>query len=169
MTIRRLPLLAALALLAGALPALAADAKPKPPASVADLAWIAGEWRGTMGDSDLREEWSTPAGGAMAGSFRWISGGKVRMYEFLVIEDSPEGPVLVFRHFSPGLIAREEKDAPLRCPLTGGGPREAAFACTGTPTKLTFRSSADASLTVLLERHEDGKPRTDEFVYTRAK
>jgi hypothetical protein len=167
MTRSRLPLLAALALLAGSLPALAADAKP--PASVADLAWIAGDWQGTMGGDDLREEWTAPAGGTMAGSFRWISGGKLRLYEFLVFEDSPQGPVLTFRHFNPGLIGWEEKDAPLRCPLAGGGPKEAAFACVGTPIKLTYRKTGDASMTVLLERHEDGKPRTDEFLYTRAK
>lgn len=167
MTSRRLPLLAVSALLAGAFPALAAEAKP--PATVSDLAWIAGDWRGTMHGDELREEWTAPAGGTMTGSFRWISGGKVRLYEFLVIEDSATGPVLTFRHFNPGLIGWEEKDAPLRCPLAGGGPKEAAFACVGTPVKLTFRNTGYTSMTVLLERQENGKPGTDEFLYTRAK
>ena len=156
-----------LALFALALPALAAEAKP--PASVADLAWISGIWQGTLGGADLREEWSAPAGGAMTGSFRWIKDGKLQMYEFLVLEDSPQGPVLTFRHFNPGLIAWEEKDAPLRCPLAGGSPTEAAFACTGAATKLTFRRNGDNGLTVLLERQKDGKASTDEFVYHRAR
>lgn len=150
------------------LPSSAAEAG-KAPGSVADLGWISGDWHGTMGGGTLHEQWSAPAGGAMMGMFRWIREGKVSLYEFLVIEDSPKGPVLTFRHFNPGLIGWEEKDAPLRCPLAAGKPGEAAFACEGTGTRLTFRRAGPDALTVLLERQQDGKPKTDEFAYKRAK
>ena len=152
------------------LPLYAADPKPAPPSSVADLAWIAGQWQGQKGGDQLDEHWSAPGGGTMMGMFRWIKGGKILVYELLVIEDSDDrarGPVLTFRHFSAGLIGWEEKDAPLRCPLAGGGPGEAAFACEGGSTRLTFRRAGENGLTVLLERQQDGKAGTDEVVYSR--
>ena len=161
----RLLLLMLAVLLVTVLPLYAAD--PKPPASVADLAWIAGQWQGQKGGDPLDEHWSAPASGTMMGMFRWIKGGKILVYEFLALEDGPKGPVLLLRHFRPGLIALEEKDSPLRCPLAGGGPGEAVFACESEPTRLTFRRAGENGLTVLLEKQKDGQTRTDEFVYSR--
>lgn len=150
------------------LPLSAAD--PKPPASVADLAWIAGQWQGQKGADRLDEHWSVPASGTMLGMFRWLKDGKVLVYELLAFEDSDDrakGPVLLLRHFNAGLIGWEEKDAPLRCPLAGGGPGEAVFACEGVAARLTFRRAGENGLTVLLERQKDGQTRTDEFNYQR--
>ena len=150
------------------LPLHAADSKPS---SVADLAWIAGQWQGQKGGDQLDEHWSAPASGTMMGMFRWLKGGKILVYELLAIEDSDDrarGPVLLLRHFGTGLIGWEEKDAPLRCPLAGGGPGEAIFACVGEPTRLIYRRAGENGLTVLLEKQKDGQTRTDEFVYTRA-
>ena len=151
-------------LLATTFPIQAADPKP---ASVADLAWITGQWQGRKGADQLDEHWSAPGGGTMMGMFRWIKDGKILVYELLVIEDSATGPVLTFRHFGAGLIGWEEKDKPIRCPLAGGGPGEAPFACEGGSTRLTFRRAGENGLTVLLERQKDGQARTDEFVYSR--
>lgn len=137
---------------------------------VEDLAWMAGRWTGTMGEDPLEEQWNAPAGGTMMGMFRWMKkDGTTSMYEFLTIEPGPQGPVYFMRHFGPGLIAWEEKDAPFRCPLASSGPREAVFACEGKPTKLTFKRTSETTMTVLLERQRDGKASTMEFVYTLAK
>lgn len=163
---RRSLILAALALIP-ALPLQAADPRT---VKVEDLAWMAGRWVGTMGEDPLEEEWNAPAGGTIMGMFRWMKkDGTTSMYEFLAIEPSPQGPVYYMRHFNPGLIAWEEKDAPFRCPLTASGPREATFACDGRPTKLTFKRTSETTMTVLVERQKDGKPMTTEFVYTLAR
>jgi Domain of unknown function (DUF6265) len=165
MMIRRL-ILAVLAFVLAA-PLQAADPKT---VKVDDLGWMAGRWTGTMGEDSLEEQWSAPAGGAMMGMFRWMKkNGAVSVYEFLTIEPSAEGPVYFMRHFNSGLIAWEEKDAPLRCPLTASGPREATFACDGGATKLTFKRTHETTMTVLLERQRDGKPMKTEFTYTLGK
>jgi hypothetical protein len=138
--------------------------------TVSDLAWMAGRWTGTLGGDPLEEQWSVPAGGTMMGMFRWMKkDGTTSMYEFLTIEPSAQGPVYFMRHFNPGLVAWEEKNAALRCPLTASGPREATFACDGEATKLTFKRTSETTMTVLLERQKDGKASTVEFVYTLAK
>ena len=148
------------------LPVYAAD--PKPPGSVSDLAWMAGHWQGQKDGNPLEEHWTAPDSGTMMAMFRWIRNGRVLVYEVLVLEDGPKGPVLLLRHFKPGLIGlEEEKDGPLRCPLAGGGPGEAVFVCEGEPTRLIYRRAGENGLTVLLERQRDGKARTDEFNYQR--
>lgn len=163
----RRPLIPAVLVLILAVPLQAAD--PKTP-KVEDLAWMAGRWTGTMGDSPLEEHWSAPAGGTMMGMFRWMKkDGTTSLYEFLTIEPSTQGPVYFMRHFNPGLIGWEEKDAPLRCPLAASGPREATFACEGEPTKLTFKRTSETTMTVLLERQRDGKASKMEFLYTLGK
>ena len=161
------PLILAVLALVLALPLQAAEPKT---VKVDDLGWMAGRWTGAMGEESLEEQWSAPAGGTMMGMFRWMKkDGAISVYEFLTIEPSAQGPVYFMRHFKPGLIAWEEKDAPLRCPLTASGPREATFACDGGATKLTFKRTSETTMTVLLERQRDGKPMPMEFTYTLAK
>ncbi len=153
-----------------ALPALPASAADKTPATLDDLAWIAGHWQGQKDGDLLDEQWSAPMGGTILGMFRWIKDGRVQMYELLAIELGPEGkPVLLLRHFNPGLIGWEDKEGAWRYPLTGGGPREAVFTRPDGGTRMIFRRTSEATLVVLLERQKDGKPVTDEFVYTLAK
>jgi len=162
---RRLTL-AVLALVLAA-PLQAADPRT---VKVDDLGWMAGRWTGTMGGDSLEEQWSAPANGTMMGMFRWMKkDGGISVYEFLTLEPSAEGPVYFMRHFNSGMIAWEEKDAPLRCPMIAGGSREATFACDGGATKLTFKRTGETTMTVLLERQRDGKPATTEFTYTLAK
>ena len=47
------------------------------------LAWLAGNWRGTRGKASIEERWSEPAGGAMLGTSRTVSGGRMTAFEFL--------------------------------------------------------------------------------------
>ncbi len=46
-------------------------------ADFSKVAWIAGDWKGTMGQSTSEEEWSAPKGGAMVGTMRTVRNGKV--------------------------------------------------------------------------------------------
>ena len=59
--------------------------------SVASLSWIAGAWQGKMGRAGIEEHWLPPKGRAMLGMSRTIAGGRMVMFEFLRIEQRPEG------------------------------------------------------------------------------
>lgn len=151
---------------------LAAPPEPLKPAGVAgvridDLSWIAGHWAGMAEGGPIEEIWLPPAAGAMVGMFRWTKEGKVIVYELLALERSAEGPVLVLRHFAPGLKGYEEKDGALLFPLTASGPREATFSATdpSKPTKLVFHRIDERKLRVTLWRLREGKPSTEEFLY----
>ena len=135
--------------------------------TVADLAWIAGNWTMAKWGGELDEVWSAPRGDSMIGMFRYSKGGRTVLYEFLTIEQEAAGPVLKFRHFNRGLVGWEEKDRPLVCPLKRLSGREAVFEGTdpAKPLRLTFRRDGDGPLVVVLERTSDGTAEVEEFRY----
>jgi hypothetical protein len=95
-----------------AVPALCiSQAERKSPAKIAlsNLTFISGRWQGNMEGGIAEEQWSVPAGDSMMGMFRHVKGGKAVFYELMLIEQSPDGPVLKLKHFNPGLIGWEEK------------------------------------------------------------
>jgi hypothetical protein len=134
---------------------------------IEDLSFIAGHWRGPGGATSIEEVWSKPSGDAMIGMFRIVSGGKTRMTEFMAFEQREAGPVLVMRHFGPGLIACEEKDAPLVWTLEKLAPNHAVFVIEKAGSRLDFRRQGD-SLTITLEKTQDGKTTRSPFSYSLA-
>lgn len=120
-----------------------------------DLGWLAGDWRGTLGDEDLSQEiWAAPAGGQLMGMWRWVSQGQVRLYEFFTIALDEEVPVLRLRHFSAALQPWDsEKDGPLILRLVEHGERHATFVGVeeGKQVRLTYRRVADDELLAILE------------------
>jgi len=142
-------------LLAEGLPVRAGVAPPPIPATLADVAFMAGHWVG--GDpGDLSEEvWSAPEGDSMVGMWRYVAKGRARIFEVLTLTTEGPNVVLRIRHFDPKLVAREEKDKAVELPLVAKGPREAVFEgpeydAKGT-VRLTYRQDGD-SLTAVLEK-----------------
>jgi hypothetical protein len=81
-----LVLSAALAL-AGPLPHAAPAAPPPIAATLADVAFLEGHWRG--GDpGELSEEvWSAPEGDSMVGMWRYVAKGRARLFEMLSLKE----------------------------------------------------------------------------------
>lgn len=137
------------------------------PAPLADFAFIAGHWQGAMGNSSIEEVWTKPQGDAMMGMFRLSSGGQTRLTEFMTIEQRESGAVLVMRHFSAGLIAREEKDAPLVWTVELVEPDHAVFFLAKEGSRLDFRRNG-GTLTITLEKSQGGKISRTPFTYKLA-
>jgi hypothetical protein len=143
-----------------------------PVRDIKDLSFMSGKWitKGEWGD--MEENWSTPMGNSMMCSYRCVKDGKVVFYEFIVIEQQTEGPVMKLRHFSPGNIAWEEKDKPYEYPLMflDTADKVARFERPDKKTSLTFQRVDSGKLKVILERQDkDGKWVQDEFNYTASK
>lgn len=140
-----------------------------PVREIKDLSFMAGKWitKGEWGD--MEENWSAPMGNSMMCSYRCVKEGKIVFYEFIVIEQQAEGPVMKLRHFSPGNIAWEEKDKPYDYPLMflDLDDKVARFERPDKKTSLTFQRVSPDKLKVILERQDkDGKWVQDEFNYT---
>lgn len=151
--------------------ALAATAAEAPaPLTVDDLAWIEGRWSGQLGSSTIEEHWSGVDGGTIIGMFRLVSGKKeganrIGLYEFWAVEPGEHGPELRMRHFSPGLTAWEEKDAPLVFQLVTHGERTVTWEVEeeNGPVRLSYTLTEDHLL--VAELLEEGK--TSRFEYRR--
>jgi hypothetical protein len=76
--------------------------------------FMAGYWRGEVGQTVIEEVWLPPEGDAMHSVFRMVRGGKTAFTEFQSIELREGALVLHLRHFHPGLKAWEDKDGALR-------------------------------------------------------
>jgi hypothetical protein len=126
------PSLAALFFAAVILAASPVPAQPAPkptPAkrTLADLTFLSGHWVEVTGRNLSEEIWTLPAGDSMAGVWRYVEEGRVRVLELLVIRQEAGGPVLRLRHFDPDLVAREEKGAPVILPLVAVEKQSARF------------------------------------------
>jgi hypothetical protein len=98
-----------------------------PPATIEDVAWIAGAWHGEALGGLAEEIWSAPRAGTMMGMFRLIEGGQLRFYELLAIREEGESLALRLKHFNADLTGWEEKGDPITFPLVKLGDREAYF------------------------------------------
>ncbi|MGV3657529.1 MAG: DUF6265 family protein [Chitinophagaceae bacterium] len=135
-------------------------------ADIKDLRFLQGVWQTQHEWGDMEEAWSAPEGNSMMGSFRCVKDGKVIFYEFMVIEQKDTVPVLYLRHFSPGSVAWEDKEAPGLYPLTKLEPGKAQFHKSDGRVVLTFRRTAPAQLQIVLESaNKEGKWETTEFNY----
>src|SRR3954471_24051735 len=64
-------------------------------AGISDLAWLAGNWRGRSGTTELEEQWTKPAAGAMLAVSRTVKEGRMVAFEFLRIVERAGGLVYI--------------------------------------------------------------------------
>ncbi len=105
----------------------APEVKKPAPGKLEHLAFMTGCWKAAHWGGELDECWSAPSGDAMAAMFRFIKDGKVQFYEFIAIEQTPDGLYLRLKHFNKGLIGWEEKEKSVGGPLTALEKNKATF------------------------------------------
>lgn len=95
--------------------------------SLADVGFMEGRWRGTFNGGPIEAAWIAPVGDNLTGFMRMMKDDKVTMYEMLIFEQTEQGPVVLVKHFKPGLIGQEEKDKSDRYRFIEAGPNRALF------------------------------------------
>lgn len=135
--------------------------------TVADLAWLTGNWRGQLAGDLIEEFWSSPAAGTLVGMFRWAQGDGVRFYELLVVEAGARGLVLRIKHFNPGLQGWEEKDEAVNFDLVALTGQEAVFLRRGgeEPLWLIYRREGRAILVAYFAKEGQEFDPADAFHY----
>lgn len=146
------------------------QAPPPAPAKavLANLAWMTGSWIDDSGGNLSEEIWTAPSGDSMMGMWRYVEGGKTRIYELLTIRVDVGGIEMLLRHFDPKMIAREDKETPAVLKLVSWKEREAVFEGLETGAagrvSLRYRRPTDDTLTCTLEKN--GKK--EEFSFRKA-
>ena len=134
-----------------------------PPATLADVKWLIGQWKGTGLGGVSEEIWAEPAGGVMMGMYRLVLSGKPSFYEFIHLAEENGSLVMKLKHFNPDLTGWEEKDRFVTFRLVKLGENEVYFG------GLTFWRSADRLQIFLAIRDKDGKVREEEFLMERVR
>ncbi|MEX0289411.1 MAG: DUF6265 family protein [Flavobacteriaceae bacterium] len=81
-----------------------------PKASLDDVSWIEGHWKGEAFGGITEEIWSPPLGDSMMFVFKLVTDGKVQFYEIGHIQERDETLILQLKHFHGSLKGWEEKD-----------------------------------------------------------
>jgi hypothetical protein len=125
--------------------------------SISDVRFIEGSWKAAWGDRSVDAVWSAPSGESIVGFVRVIKDGKVTLYELFAFEQTEEGVVVVVRHFSPGLIAREEKETPDRYNFVEAGDGWALFEKQGEAMRVRYERRSQNGFAIVIGRQEEGK------------
>lgn len=140
---------------------LLANLSPQTP-TIADLAWISGDWQTAPGArAQIEEHWTSVAGGSMMGMSRTVAGEKTVEFEYLRIEQRADGVYYVAHPKA-------------RCPgtdfkLTKASATEAVFENPqhDFPKRIVYRKSGDDSLTASIDGGEGTKAMS--FAFRRMK
>jgi hypothetical protein len=133
-----------------------------PAATLDDMKWLVGHWKGTGLGGVSEEIWAEPAGGVMMGMYRLVVNGKPSFYEFIHLAEERGSLVMKLKHFNADLTAWEERDRFVTFRLVKLGLNEAYF------SGLTFRRSVDR-LQIFLALRQNGNVREEEFRLERVR
>ena len=96
--------------------------------TINDFSFLQGHWRGGDENFVFEEIWSEPGGSVMTAMARGVAGDAVRILEYVIISEEPDGIVMRFKHFNPDYSVWEgEEDAPLTLQLASLEGADALF------------------------------------------
>ncbi|MEX0342319.1 MAG: DUF6265 family protein [Erythrobacter sp.] len=152
------PLIASLpALLSGAALAQETRTAPEghvpPPATLAQMDWLVGQWAGEgIGGQPAFESWLPPTGGTMVGSFvQQADTETISFTEHLYLMEEAGTLVLRLKHFNADLTGWEEKDGLLTFRLIAIEPCAAYF------RSLTLRCDGENGLLAAVRMQSGGE------------
>ncbi len=151
-------------------PAAADDPRGRSaPATLDHLVWMAGRWAERTPAGGAIETWSRPDSVSMLGMCRIDAAGRPPIYELMVIEQRADGPVMLIRHFGPGLRSLHDEPNALR--LMRCGADEAVFEeqTEGKTVTITYHREGADRLTVVLDKQSDGKRSESRFRFQRVR
>jgi len=133
-----------------------------PQASLNDVSWIEGHWKGEAFGGIAEEIWSPPAGDSMMFVFRLIADGKVQFYEVGGIRQVDETLLMQLKHFHGDFKGWEEKDKTIDFKLVKITNNSVYF------EGLTFQKISENEMNVYVVIEEkDGKKEEVKFNYKK--
>jgi Domain of unknown function (DUF6265) len=132
-----------------------------PKATLNDISWIEGHWRGEAFGGMAEEIWSPPLGNSMMGSFKLVVDNKVNFYEILTISEVEETLILRLKHFSEDLKGWEEKDEAVEFKLVKIEENKVYF------NGLTFEKVNENELNIFVVISNENEKQEAMFAYKR--
>jgi len=125
------------------------------------LAWLEGRWVGEKDGVATEEYWTAPLGGVLLGLHADVKGGRLRSWEFLRVDTTPEG---TFYFASP----RSAPPTPFK--LVELGDKRAVFENPqhDFPRRILYWLDATGALHARIEGPQGGQTAFEEWVWTKA-
>lgn len=98
------------------------DPAQRPAATIEDVAWLAGHWRGEGLGGEIEEVWTPPMGNTMACAFKLTKADTVSFYELAVLVEEENSVAMWVKHFQPDFTGWEEKGDKVEFPLVRIAP-----------------------------------------------
>jgi len=131
----------------------------KPAKGIDGLKWMAGSWKGDHDGGLIEEHWTAPNGRSMIGMSRLVIGERTAFFEFLRIEERPDGSIVY--------LAQPRGRAPaVPFTMTSCEVGSAVFENPDHdyPKVIRYSLSAENVLTAITEGEENGKKQMHESV-----
>jgi len=138
-----------------------AEGEKPPPASIADVSWIQGHWRGEAFGGITEEIWSPPLGGSMMCAFKLVVDNQVKFYELVTILEEKGSLILRLKHFHANLQGWEEKDETVDFRLVKIAGKTAYF------EGFTFELISEDEMDIYVMIGSDGKTEETKFAYQK--
>lgn len=134
-----------------------------PIASLDSMKWLVGRWVGTGMGGEVEETWSPARDGRMVGMFRYVRDGKTVLLELMTLSEVEGSVILRVKHFSPELVAWEEKEERTEFSWVSAGEGRIDF------DGLSFRPNpaGDQMQVYLAMRRDDGSVNEVAFDFRR--
>ena len=138
--------------------------------SISDVRFIEGNWKAVAGDRSIDAVWSAPSGENIVGYVRVMKDGNVTLYELFAFEQTQQGLVALVRHFTPGLVASEEKEKPVHYNFLEGGNGRALFEKQGDAVRVLYEKRSENEFAIVVGKPEEGEWVFKDFwVFSRVK
>ena len=138
--------------------------------SLSDVAFMEGRWLGTFNGGPIEAAWIAPAGDNLTGFMRMMKDKKVTMYEMLIFEQTDQGPIVLVKHFKPGLIGQEEKDKSDRYKFIEASKNRALFEKEDGSIRIIYEKRSPDQLAIQRGQSKDGQwAFSDLFVFNRVR
>jgi hypothetical protein len=139
-------------------------------ANLNDVAFMHGHWQGTFNGGPIEAFWAKPAGDNLTGFMRMMKDDKVTMYEMLIFEQTDKGPIVLVKHFKPGLIGVEDKEVSDRYSFVESKKDWALFEKQDGSIRIIYEKRGAEQLVIQRGKQENGKwIFADLFVFNRVK
>ncbi len=133
-----------------------------PKASLQDVSWISGYWRGEAFGGITEEIWSDPLGNSMMFSFKLVIDGKIQFYEVGGITEENNTLLLQLKHFHGDFKGWEKKDETVDFKLVKVEKDRVYF------DEFTFEKISDSEINLYVVVHnKDGSSEEVKFNYKR--
>lgn len=138
--------------------------RTSPEASINEVEWIQGHWRGSAFGGLIEEIWSPQLGGSMMGSFKMVINDEVSFYELMHVRELEGTLLLQIRHFNQDFTGWETQNESENFPLVRIEKNHVFF------DGLTFEKVSEDELHIhVLLSEKDKEPEEITFRYKRYK